>query len=149
MISVSEIWLTDNAVWIRTDDGREACEYFADYPRLRDAAPEQRADYSADAFGIHWAALDEDLCFDGFFRQRTEGNMLYNLFMEHPEINASAVARRLDMSQSLLAQYISGAKRPSRERLELIVDEIKKIGRELSSLTLTPADDRVGRAEGV
>ena len=31
MIKVKEIWLTDSAVWIRTEDGREARERFADY----------------------------------------------------------------------------------------------------------------------
>lgn len=51
--------------------------------------------------------------------------------MSHPEINVSAVARRLGMSQSLLAQYICGSKRPSQERLELIKSEIRLIGQEL------------------
>lgn len=51
--------------------------------------------------------------------------------MAHPEINASAVARRLGMAQSLLAQYISGAKIPSEERLEMIEAEIREIGKEL------------------
>ena len=32
MIKVKEVWLTDNAVWIKTDKGEEACEQFADYP---------------------------------------------------------------------------------------------------------------------
>ena len=34
MEKIEKIWLTDDAVWIRTADGREACEKFADYPRL-------------------------------------------------------------------------------------------------------------------
>ena len=34
MEKIEKIWLTDDAVWIRTADGREACEEFADYPRL-------------------------------------------------------------------------------------------------------------------
>ena len=54
-----------------------------------------------------------------------------SFFMAHPEINASAVARRLGIAQSLLAQYISGTKHPSEERLESIKNEIKKIGAEL------------------
>ena len=43
MIEIEKIWLTDEAVWIRTKDGREACEFFADYPRLKFASAEQRA----------------------------------------------------------------------------------------------------------
>ena len=51
MEMIEKIWLTDDAVWIRTADGREACEKFADYPRLRYATKEQRANYEADEYG--------------------------------------------------------------------------------------------------
>ena len=92
----------------------------------------QKENYTTDAFGIHWKDIDEDLCFDGFFnKKKKEENELYAFFMAHPEINASAVARRLGMAQSLLAQYISGAKIPSEERLEMIKAEIREIGKEL------------------
>lgn len=130
MITVDKIWLTDDAVWIRTADGREACEPYADFPRLRFATPEQRRHYIADEYGINWPDIDEDLSFEGFFykRERTE---LYRLFLAHPELNVSAVARRMGISQSLFAQYISGAKKPSKERLELIYSTIHAIGEEL------------------
>lgn len=131
MITIEKIYLTDTAVCIRTADGREACEKFADYPRLKHATQSQRENYTYDNFGIHWEELDEDLSFEGFFRQKNT-TPLYDLFMAHPEINASAIARRLGIAQSLLAQYISGAKNPSKERLELIKAEIRKIGLELS-----------------
>jgi hypothetical protein len=54
-------------------------------------------------YGIHWRELDEDLSFEGFFREK-KSNLLYDLFIAHPELNASAVARRLGLSQSLFAQ---------------------------------------------
>lgn len=133
MIAIDKIWLTDDAVWIHTADGQQACEKFADYPRLKFATQEQRNNYTHDAFGIHWPDIDEDLSFDGFFKSKNE-NTLYQLFMNHPEINVSAVARRLGMAQSLLAQYISGSKHPSAERTELIKSEIRKIGAELSTI---------------
>lgn len=133
MMTIEKIWITDTAVWIRTVDGREACEKFSDYPRLKFATRAQRENYSADAFGIHWEEIDEDLSFEGFFRQKSS-NTLYELFMAHPEINVSAVARRLGMAQSLLAQYISGTKRPSDERMACIKAEIRQIGAELSAI---------------
>ena len=133
MMTIEKIWITDTAVWIRTADGREACEKFSDYPRLKHATQSQRENYSSDAFGIHWEEIDEDLCFDGFFRNKNT-NTLYDLFMAHPEINASAIARRLGMAQSLLAQYISGAKNPSEERVEMIKAEIRRLGAELSNV---------------
>ena len=133
MIQVSKVWLTENAVWIRTADGREACEYYADYPRLRNASPGQRENYVLDGFGINWPELDEDLSFDGFFQEKNRTD-LYRLFMAHPELNASAIARRMGMSQSLFAQYISGVKTPSKTRLEEIYATIHAIGQALSEI---------------
>lgn len=130
MFSVEKIWLTDNAVWIRTLDGREAYEFFEDYPRLKYATPEQRAHYNVDEFGINWPDIDEDLSFEGFF-QKKERTELYMLFQHHPELNASAIARRMGVSQSLFAQYISGAKKPSKARLEAIYATLNAVGKEL------------------
>ena len=134
MISIERIWLTADAVWIRTADGREACEHFEDYPRLRDATPQQRADFQADEFGINWPDINEDLSFEGFFFQK-ERTELYRVFMAHPELNASAVARRMGISQSLFAQYLSGVKLPSRARLAKIYETLHAIGRELMGIT--------------
>ncbi|MCD8296104.1 MAG: DUF2442 domain-containing protein, partial [Prevotella sp.] len=131
IITIDKIWLTDTAIWIRTEDGREACEKYDDYPRLKWATQEQRAKYETDRFGIHWKELDEDLSFEGFFLPKNT-NHLYDMFINHPELNASAVARRLGMSQSLFAQYISGSKKPSKERYDKIMQTIHAIGHELA-----------------
>ena len=133
MLQVDKIWISETEIWIRTADGREACERIADYPRLKAATPKQLRNYTSDVFGISWPELDEDLSFDGFFERRNE-SPLYRLFMEHPELNASAVARRLGISQSLFAQYISGAKKPSDKRMKEILSAIRTIGRELAEL---------------
>lgn len=134
MINVTEIWLTDSAVWIRTEDGREAKERFSDYPRLKYATEEQRCNFVSDADGIHWPELDEDLCFESFFDKKDQ-TILYRIFIEHPELNASAITRRLGISQSLFAQYISGAKKPSEARLNQILEQIRAIGRDLSQIS--------------
>ena len=133
MVQIEKIWLTDTAVWVRTADGKEAHENFDEYPRLKYATQTQRENYETDAFGIHWPELDEDLSFESFFSNRNE-TALYKLFIAHPELNASAVARRLGFAQSLLAQYISGTKKPSPERERLILAEIRKIGEELITI---------------
>lgn len=133
MITVEKIWLSEDAVWIRTSDGREACEYFSDYPRLRYATPAQRANYQADEFGINWPDIDEDLSFEGFFYKK-EYTELYRVFNSHPELNASAIARRMGISQSLFAQYISGAKTPSKARLADIYATLHSIGEELIAI---------------
>ena len=133
MVQIEKIWLTDTAVWIQATDGREACENFEEYPRLKHATQQQRESYETDAFGIHWPELDEDLSFEGFFHKRKE-TTLYKLFIAHPELNAAAIARRLGMGQSLLAHYINGTKKLTPEREKLILTEIKKIGQELATI---------------
>ena len=133
MMKIEKIWLTDSAVWIRTSEGKEACESFADYPRLRYATPEQREQYETDEFGIHWESLNEDLSFEGFFDKK-EPTELYRLFMAHPELNVSAIARRMGISQSLMAQYISGKKRASQGRIDLIYETIRTVGQELIAI---------------
>ena len=130
MEKIKIIWLTEDAVWIKTADGREACEKFDDYPRLRYATSEQRANYTADSWGIRWEDIDEDLSFEGFFDKRPTTE-LYKLFMAHPELNVSAIARRMGISQSLMAQYISGKKKASEARLKRILDTVREIGQEL------------------
>jgi len=133
-MKIIQTWITDEAVWVRREDGVDAFERFADYPRLRDATPEQRAHFVMDAFGINWPELDEDLSFEGFFLPKKE-SMLYRIFILHPELNASAIARRIGISQSLFAQYISGIKTPSQKRLDEILNTLHNIGEELVALS--------------
>lgn len=135
MGKVIKIWLTDSEIWIQTKDGKTASEMFVDYPRLKYATQEQRNNYTTDDFGIHWEELNEDLSFEGFFQKKNE-TLLYRLFMEHPELNASAIARRMGISQSLFAQYISGIKKPSEKRLNEILTTMQEVGRELMSIKL-------------
>lgn len=133
--NIEKVWLTDTAVCIRTKDGREACEEFELLPRLKFATKEQREAYELNHFGIRWDEIDEDLSYEGFFYEKP-GNRLYRIFMSYPEINASAIARRMGMTQSLLAQYISGSKKPSKEREEAILKELRTLGTELQTIPI-------------
>ena len=101
------------------------------YKRLSAATDAQRNDYEIDDEGIHWYALDEDISFESFEYEDREPQGISRVFLAHPELNASAVARRLGISQSLMAQYINGMKKPSKEREILIMNEVKAIGKEL------------------
>lgn len=132
-IIVEKVWITDSEVWIRTSDGREACEKFAHYPRLKFATPEQRSNFILSENGIHWKDIDEDLSFDGFFDEK-KSNPLYDMFMSHPELNASSIARRMGISQSLFAQYVSGTKKPSQKRMDEIFETVRSVGRELAAV---------------
>ncbi len=138
MKEIVKIWHTKSEIWIEDEDGNRTCEKFSDYPRLRDATEEQRGNYLADGFGLRWDELDEDLSYEGFFQKKNQ-NILYRIFMEHPELNASAIARRMGISQSLFAQYISGSKVPSKERMAEILATMRTIGQELLSIQSEPA----------
>ena len=131
IMKIEKIWFTDKAICIRTEDGREGQELLCNYPRLRYATFEQLENFEADEYGIHWPVLDEDLCFDGFFAPK-EPTSLYAFFMAHPELNVSAIARRMGISQSLMAQYVSGKKKPSELRVKEILDTVRAVGRELA-----------------
>lgn len=134
MDTIVKVWTTDSEIWVERADGAQGFERFADYPRLRDATSQERNAYEISPFGLHWEALDEDLSFDGF--NKKEHTPLYRFFMAHPEIKASVIARRLGISQSLFAQYISGHKRPSVERERQIEEQIRRIGAELMAISL-------------
>ncbi len=51
-------------------------------------------------------------------------------------INASALSKRLGINQSLLAQYISGAKKPSAKQVQRILQGIRDVGQELAEIEI-------------
>ena len=133
-MKISKIWFADDRIYGLTDDGRELWQSLLYYRRLRNATDEERANYEIDDEGIHWYALDEDVSFESFEYDDPEPTGISRIFLSHPELNASAVGRRLGISQSLMAQYINGTKKPSKERERLIMDEIILISQELQRI---------------
>ena len=131
---ISKIWFADDRIYGLTDDGRELWQSLLYYRRLRNATDEERANYEIDDEGIHWYDLDEDVSFESFEYDDPEPTGISRIFLSHPELNASAVGRRLGISQSLMAQYINGTKKPSKERERLIMDEIILISQELQRI---------------
>ena len=59
--------LTDDALVVHLMDGRTIAVPLEWFPRLRDAAPEERADWRliGRGVGIHWERLDEDISVRG------------------------------------------------------------------------------------
>ncbi len=133
-MKISKIWFANDRIYGLTDDGRELWQSLLYYRRLRNATDEERANYEIDDEGIHWYDLDEDVSFESFEYDDPEPTGISRIFLSHPELNASAVGRRLGISQSLMAQYINGTKKPSKERERLIMDEIILISKELQRI---------------
>jgi hypothetical protein len=59
---------------------------------------------------------------------------LQSFFDFYKVINAKALSSRIGMNQSLLAQYISGSKKPSTLQRKRILKGVQQIGRELSEI---------------
>lgn len=133
-MEITKIWFDKGRIYGLTDDGRTLWQSLLYYRRLLDATDEQRGDYSIGAFGIHWNEIDEDISFESFEYDDPEPVGISKLLLSLPEINLSALARRIGIRQSLLAAYKNGTKKPSPDRERLIIDEIHKIGEALRSV---------------
>jgi hypothetical protein len=133
-MKIQKIWFDNDRIYGLTDDGRTLFQSLLYYRRLRNATEAERQDYEMDDEGIHWYELDEDVSFESFEYDDPEPKGISLVFLSHPELNAAAVGRRLGISQSLMAQYINGTKKPSKERERMIMDEIAKIASELQSI---------------
>lgn len=133
-MKAKRVWFDGERIYIETDDGRTLWQSILYYQRLKNATEEQRNDYELGHFGIHWEKIDEDISYESFEYENPEPVGISRIFLTHPELNASAVARRLGIQQSLLAQYIRGLKKPSAERERKILETIREIGTELSAV---------------
>jgi len=65
-----KIWFDANNIYLQNDEGNTGYLPLGDYKPLLNASNEERNQYEFSPFGIHWAKLDEDLCFDGFIWKR-------------------------------------------------------------------------------
>ena len=59
---------------------------------------------------------------------------LQSFFSFYKVLNVKALSERIGMNQSLLAQYISGAKKPSATQTKRILTGVQQVGRELMAI---------------
>jgi hypothetical protein len=59
---------------------------------------------------------------------------LPQFFEFYKEINATALSKRIGMNQSLLAQYVSGKKKPSAQQVQRILEGVRQVGKELAEM---------------
>jgi len=59
-----------DAIWVKLEDGRTLGIPLAWFPRLLHGTPEQRAEVSISASGLHWQELDEDISIAGLLAGR-------------------------------------------------------------------------------
>ena len=97
------------------------------------ATPAASANFTTSHDGIHWRELDEDLSFEGFFRER-KSNPLYDLFIAHPELNPCCHSTTFRYFSRVCLLNMSGTKKPSKKRFEDIIETIRSVGRELMAV---------------
>lgn len=129
---IEKIWFDKERIYALFDDGRTMWQSLLYYRNLMNA--KNRDDYVIEDDGVHWYGLDEDISNESFEYEDPEPRGLSRILLSHPELNLSAVARRMGLQQSLLAAYSSGNKHPSEARETRILAEIHKIGAELMSV---------------
>jgi len=61
---------------------------------------------------------------------------LKQFFAHYRVINAKFLAERIGMNESLLSQYVTGKKKPSKKQTDKILNGIHEIGQELSQINL-------------
>ena len=137
-MKIVKLWFADGRIYVTTSMGETLYQSLKFYPRLLAATDEQRNAYEMWEYGIRWDAIDEDMSYESFRYPETKEVKpgIQEAFLSHPELNISAVARRMGIQQSLLASYIKGTKTPSPERRKLIRDTLHQIGKELEAVEL-------------
>lgn len=61
---------------------------------------------------------------------------LQQFFQYYRVLNAKFLAERIGMNPTLLSQYVTGKKRPSKKQTLKIIKGINKVGKELSEINL-------------
>ena len=135
-MKIVKLWFENGRIYVTNDKGETLYQSLKFYPRLLIATDEQRAEYECWEYGIRWDSIDEDMSYESFYYDDTKEPApgIQDAFLSNPELNISAVARRMGIQQSLLAQYIRGLKKPSAEREQKILETIREIGCELSAI---------------
>jgi len=115
----------------KTDTGFSA--YALDYPIFTTGQSVPEIINSAyEAIDFYFEEADEkvgpnDIRFEIDFKQ---------FFKYYKVINSKFLAEKIGMNATLLSQYVSGTKTPSKKQTEKILNGIHQIGRELAEINL-------------
>lgn len=135
-MKIEKLWFENNRIYIINDKNETLFQSLKFYPRLLCATDDQREKYECWEYGIRWDEIDEDMSYESFYFDDTKEPVtgIQDAFLSNPELNISAVARRMGIQQSLLASYIKGTKTPSPDRKKLILETIHDIGEDLLAI---------------
>ncbi len=135
---IQRVWFEGERVFILTSTGRQLSRPLEAFPRLKDATDVQRSRFEIGMEGddIHWEDLDEDIHISSFLEnsEPDPDNEIGLIFKRFPQLNVSQMAHYMGIDKTLLARYIYGIKKPSPERRDRIIEAIRALGKEMSSI---------------
>lgn len=135
---IKKVWFEKGRIFILTDKNNSYSRPLEAFPLLIDATPKQRSNYEigVDGDDIRWDEIDEDIHISSFYdsTEPDRNNIISQVFAKFPQLNVSEVARTIGINKSLLSRYIYGIKKPSEQRTQQILDAIRKLGSEMSSI---------------
>ena len=134
MKTIKKIWFDGEWLYGLGNDGKQYRQSLLWYKHLLKATEEQREQYEFSLSGIHWPLLDEDVSFESFLYEDAEPKPSQRFFLSHPEINVAGFARRFGLNPTLLRNYVNGFKIPSDSRDAFIMQCVRKLGEEYTSL---------------
>ena len=135
-MKITKIWFKGDYFYGEDENGKTYRQSLLWYKNLGRASDEERANYTFGYDGIHQCNLDEDVSFESFAYEDAEPTKLQRFFLTHPEINIAEFARLININPSLLRNYINGFKKPSKEREQMILHHVHRIGEEYMALAL-------------
>jgi hypothetical protein len=71
-ISAVKVLFEADKMWVDLSDGRSLGVPLSWFPRLSEATPAQRLDFTISPGGLHWDALDEDISIEGLLAGRSD-----------------------------------------------------------------------------
>lgn len=135
-MKITKIWFEGDYIYGTDENDKVYRQSLLWYKNLRRATDEERSKYTFGLDGIHWRNLDEDISFESFAYDDAEPTSVQRFFLTHSEINVSEFAKQININPTLLRNYINGFKKPSKEREEMIIKQIHRIGKEYMSVPL-------------
>ena len=138
MESIEKVWFDEKRIYIETREGNIYSRPLEAFPLLLDATPAQRLHYEIglDGDDLRWDEIDEDIHISSFYNteEPNPDNVIANVFKRFPQLNVSEMARTIGINKSLLSRYIYGIKKPSKKRIEEIMEAIRRLGQEMAGI---------------
>ena len=73
IIRASSVVVTEDALIVDLEDGRQVSAPLVWYPRLLHGTPKERTNFEIGHYGIHWPDLDEDVSVKGLLLGNKSG----------------------------------------------------------------------------